>query len=206
MHEFNIFPCSLVYIISLALCGCSSCLRQQMAAVSRAALSLLVFPPSDTAATEAADEERKSSLCRKKQYNISGSASLHVIDSVLSLMWPRGGKILQIIFGSVFHLLSIMIYRKWVYFCVILIICSPPSSLPHIPLYCTSNFSLPSLSLCLPPLSLPPSLQPSPLRSFWMEAENRRAGMPIYGVLHQHVERWWSRQVHRLNVGYCRDL
>lgn len=90
MHEFNIFPCSLVYIISLALCGCSSCLRQQMAAVSRAALSLLVFPPSDTAATEAADEERKSSLCRKKQYNISGSASLHVIDSVLSLMWPRG--------------------------------------------------------------------------------------------------------------------
>lgn len=98
-------------------------------------------------------------FAEKKQYNISGSASLHVIDSVLSLMWPRGGKILQIIFGSVFHLLSIMIYRKWVYFCVILIICSPPSSLPHIPLYCTSNFSLPSLSLCLPPLS--PSLSPA---------------------------------------------
>lgn len=61
--------------------------------------------------------------------------------------------------------------------------------LPHIPLYCTSNFSLLSVSFCAlpsPPLSR---------ASHWRLRIALRAGMPIYGV--------WQSQVHQANVGKC---
>lgn len=65
-----------------------------------------------------------------------------------------------------------MVYRKWVIcVCFPVILIMFPSilwrqsiSLSHIPLYCTSNFSLPSLFLCLPPLSSPPLSDPSEWR------------------------------------------
>lgn len=58
-------------------------------------------------------------------------------------------------------------------------------SVSHIPLYCTSNFSLPSLFLCLPPLS-----SPSPLWSFWMEAENRRERLFQSELLSRNAYIW----------------
>lgn len=81
-----------------------------------------------------------------------------------------------------------------VFIAVLVLTFTSPScgiTLSHIPLYCTSNFSLLSLLLCLPPLSSPPLSAPSEWRlriDGGCFSHSSGAGMPIYGVLH-HAER-----------------
>lgn len=66
---------------------CSTYLCQEIAAVSCAALPpLLIFTPSQTLQQPAMEQNVHQ---YENQYNVSGFASLHIIDSVLSMMWHR---------------------------------------------------------------------------------------------------------------------
>lgn len=113
----------------------------------------------------------------------------------------------------IFYLLSIVIYRKWVmyvFFCSfdlvqLSILWRQSINLSHIPLYCTSNFSLLSLFLCLPSLSSPPLSEPPEWRL-------RIDGRPFQSALLRRNAYIWSltphralieSQVHRVNVGNC---
>ena len=87
----------------------------------------------------------------------------------------------------------------------LIILWQQTSSLSDIPLYCTSNFSLLLLFLCLPSLSSPPLSDPSEWRLriderlFQSELLSRNAYIWNLTPHRALIE----LQVHRVNVGYC---